>query len=370
MKSEINRRKFFGFAGAGLALPFLMNRNAYAGFFPSSATGSASGRAGTSSYVPVETPGVASLPYALNGGVKEFRLTAEPVTVQFPDMSDGMGMRGRPINVWGYNGSMTGPTIEAVEGDTVRIFFQNNLPEPSTVHFHGIELPIGMDGIPFVSQPPVEPGGSFVYEFTLNQSGTYFYHPHYMTAKQVGLGLMGFFIVHPKNPLPSQIVDRDYAYFLHTWKINPGSPIPDTMEMNDFNFFTMNGKVGNGVKGWQLPPMSAKVGERVRIRVTNLSMLSHPVHLHGHTFRITEWGAGFLPEAQQIRANTVNVSSAEERTLEFEARAPGRWMFHCHFTHHTMNDMHRPPLPSDPQMSQEMMAMMDMGGMATWIDVT
>jgi len=319
-------------------------------------------------FVSVQTPGVQTLQGTLNGNVREFQLTASPITIQFPDMSDGMGMKGRPVTAWGYNGSTPGPTLEAVEGETLRVLFKNNLPESTTIHFHGIDLPVEMDGVPGFSQDPVPPGGSFVYEFPLHQSGTYFYHSHVMGAKQVGLGLMGFFVIHPKNPTPSQIVTRDYAYMLHTWKLNPGTNVPDILDMSDFNYFTMNGRVGNGIRGWKLPPMQAKVGERVRIRVTNLSMLTHPVHLHGHQFVITDYGGGFLPEHQQIRANTINVSSAEVRVLEFTARAPGNWMFHCHFLHHTMNDMDRPKLPGDEDMGE--MMDMDMGGMTTWIQIT
>lgn len=374
MKHEQGRRNFLWTLGSAATASLLWAKDSRAAF-PFLGLGSAQPAKLTNAeslsrgnFVSVQAPGVPTIQGTLNGNVREFQLTAQQLTVQFPDMSDGMGMRGRPINVWGYNGSMIGPTLEAVEGETVRVFFTNNLPEPTTVHFHGIELPIEMDGVPGFSQEAVPPGGSFVYEFPLNQSGTYFYHSHYMPAKQVGLGMMGFFVIHPKNPAPSQLVDHDYAYFLHTWKINPGSSIPNTLEMSDFNYFTMNGRVGNGVKGWQLPPMKARVGERVRIRVTNLSMLTHPVHLHGHTFRITDWGGGFLPESQQIKANTINVSSAEVRVLEFIARAPGKWMFHCHFTHHTMNDMDRPPLPGTPPM--EGMHDMDMGGMSTWIEIT
>ena len=369
MVNETGRRNFLFTLGSSVAASLLWKQNAKADFpsFASAVQPAVAPRAAGNN-PSVVAPGVPNLSSRMNGSVREFQLMAGPVTIQLPDISDGMGMKGRPVNVWGYNGSMIGPTIEAVEGETVRIVFTNNLSEPTTVHFHGIELPIEMDGVPGFSQDPVQPGGTFVYEFPLNQSGTYFYHSHYMAAKQVGLGLMGFFIIHPKNPTPSQIVDRDYAYFLHTWKVNPGSSIPDTLEMTNYNYFTMNGRVGNGVKGWEIPPMKAKVGERVRIRVTNLSMLTHPVHLHGHTFAITDWGGGFLPEHQQIKANTINVSSAEVRAFEFTARAPGKWMMHCHFTHHTMNDMDRPQLPGTPPM--EGMANMDMGGMATWIEVT
>jgi FtsP/CotA-like multicopper oxidase with cupredoxin domain len=277
-------------------------------------------------------------------------------------MSDGMGMSQRPIDVWGYNGSSPGPTIEVTEGDTVRIVFTNGLPEATTVHWHGLHLPIGMDGIPDFSQAPVPPGGTFTYEFTLNQSGTYFYHSHMTAAKQIGLGLMGFFIVHPKAPPDWYYVDHDYLFLLHSWKINPGSPLPDVLEMTEFNYFTMNGQPGP-----QIPPMAAKVGEKVRIRVTNLSMLAHPVHLHGHTFKVTELGAGFLPPYQHLPMNTVSVSAAEVRAFDFIADRPGKWLFHCHFTHHTMNDMHRTPLPSDPTMAG---MNMDMGGMHTWIEVS
>lgn len=374
MKHEQGRRKFLWTLSSSAVTSLLWAKESRAALpFFSLGSGEGTKLASTASrsggnFVSVQTPGVATIQGTLNGNVREFQLNAQQLTVQFPDMSDGMGMRGRSINVWGYNGSMIGPTLEAVEGETVRVFFTNNLPEPTTVHFHGIELPIEMDGVPGFSQEAVPPGGPFVYEFPLNQSGTYFYHSHYMPAKQVGLGMMGFFVIHPRTPTPSQLVDHDYAYFLHTWKINPGSSVPNTLEMSDFNYFTMNGRVGNGVKGWQLPPMKARVGERVRIRVTNLSMLTHPVHLHGHTFVVTDWGGGFLPESQQIKANTINVSSAEVRVLEFTARAPGKWMFHCHFTHHTMNDMDRPPLPGTPPM--EGMHDMDMGGMSTWIEIT
>jgi FtsP/CotA-like multicopper oxidase with cupredoxin domain len=257
-----------------------------------------------------------------------------------------------------------GPTIEAVEGDRVRILVENKLPDPTTIHWHGLHIPINMDGVAGISQEPIPPGETFTYEFTLNQHGTYFYHPHFMGAKQVGMGMAGFFIIHPKNPTPAQIVDRDFAYFLQIWMIYPGSPQPDILEMSNFNYFTMNGKPAPSIE-----PMEATIGEKVRIRVANLSMLTHPVHLHGHTYRVTEYGAGFVPPEQQIIANTINLSSAEERTLEFIAGPnPGRWVFHCHFMHHVMNDMHRNPTPGGPSSGGH--AMHDSGGMHTWIDVT
>lgn len=315
----------------------------------------------TEGYVPCIAPGIPTLPYRRVGNVKVWELTAEPVEVAFPDMSDPNGVRRRPIYCWGYNGSMIGPTIEAVEGDTVRILFRNNLPDPTTVHWHGLHLPIEMDGVPDISQKPVPPGGQFTYEFTLEQSGTYFYHSHVMQAKQVGLGLMGFFIIHPRVPEPWQIVDRDYCYMLQTWMIHPGSPNPDPSEMSEFNYFTMNGRPGPDIV-----PMVARRGEKVRIRVANLSMLAHPVHLHGHTYKVTDWGGGFLPPSQHIAANTINVSAAEVRAVEFEAKRLGKWLFHCHFTHHTMNDMHRDPIPGMTSHASHS----DNGGMHTWIEIT
>lgn len=356
-----NRREFMTGVGALITLPALTaasskvmaQANPLAAAAPVNQPGN---------YRPVVVPGIPTLPFELEGDVKVFRLAAEEVTIRFQDMSDPHGSRRRPINAWGYNGSVIGPTIEAVEGDRVRIYVTNNLTEATTVHWHGLHVPIEMDGVPGFSQAPIEPGATFTYEFTLEQHGTYIYHPHYMGAKQVGMGMSGFFIIHPKNPEPSQIVDRDYAYFLQIWMIQPGSTIPDTLEMSDFNYFTMN-----GLPGPDIVPMTAKVGEKVRIRVANLSMLAHPIHLHGHTFKVTEYGAGFVPEAQQIRTNTVNISSAEERTLEFVAGPRvGKWLFHCHFMHHTMNDMHRNPLPGQGPSH----AGHDMGGMHTWIEVT
>jgi manganese oxidase len=314
----------------------------------------------SSGMTSVTTPGISKLPFELDGNTKVFRLIAQPVQIFFPDMSDPNGTKRRPISAWGYNGSVVGPTIEAVEGDRVRILVTNNLPEPTSVHWHGLHVPIEMDGVTGISQDPIQPGETFTYEFTLEQHGTYFYHPHFMSSKQVGLGMCGFFIIHPKNPEPWQIVDHDYAYFLQTWKIHPGSPVPDTLEMNDSNYFTFNGKAGPDVV-----PMKAKSGEKVRIRVANLSLMSHPVHLHGHSFRITDYGAGFIPQHQHILTNTNSVSSGEARAFDFTAGRPGKWVMHCHFLHHVMNDMHRPPIIGGGGHAGH-----EMGGMHTWIEIT
>jgi FtsP/CotA-like multicopper oxidase with cupredoxin domain len=368
MATSIPRRGFLGKLSTALAIPAVAaaltkGRELFGSGIALADENTPAGQPMSGAYVPVVTPGIQTLPYELDGDVKVFRLRAEPVTIRFQDMSDPSGARTRPINAWGYNGSVIGPTIEAVEGDRVRIHVENRLPDATTVHWHGLHIPINMDGVAGISQEPIMPGESFTYEFTLNQHGTYFYHPHYMGAKQVGMGMAGFFIIHPKNPTPAQIVDRDFAYFLQIWMINPSTPQPDIMEMSNFNYFTMNGKPSPGIV-----PMAARIGEKVRIRIVNLSMLTHPVHLHGHTYRVSEYGAGFIPPEQQIIANTINVSSAEERTLEFTAGPnPGTWVFHCHFMHHVMNDMHRNPIPGGGGGGH---AGHDAGGMHTWIEVT
>lgn len=351
-KITFDRRAFLAQLGIGLPLLSAFWGNKAQADQPIAEPGS--------NYRPVITPGIKTLPFEMDGQTKVFRLRAEPVTTYFQDMSDPHGAKQRPIHGWGYNGSITGPTIEAVEGDQVRIIFENGLPEPTSVHWHGLHVPIEMDGVTGISQAPIQPGQTFVYEFQLEQHGTYFYHPHFMGAKQVGLGMAGFFIIHPRNILPHQVVDKDYAYFLQTWMIHPGSPIPDTLEMTEFNYFTMNGRPAPNIV-----PMKAKSGERVRIRVANLSMLTHPIHLHGHTYRITEYGAGFLPPHQHIIANTTDISSAEARSFEFVAGRKGKWLLHCHFMHHTMNDMHRNPYPG----AGTNHAAHDMGGMHTWIEI-
>lgn len=302
-------------------------------------------------YVPVETPAVPKLPYTMVGGVKVFKLVAQPVKTRFCQRPEC-----KKLTTWGYNGSMPGPTIEVVEGDTVRIEFENKLAMPTAVHWHGLEIPNKMDGGGMHTQKLVGPGETFKYEFTLEQHGTFMYHSGHMQALQAGMGQAGFFIVHPKSPTVT--VDKDYALFLQIWSIPPHSNLPDTMSM-DFNWFTINGKVAPDV-----PHLKAKVGEKVRVRIANLSMMSHPIHMHGHTFKVVETGAGRNPASAQRKANTISVNAGETMTIEFEAsKWPGPWLFHCHFLHHITNDMERSPIPGQP------MNMLPGAGMFTIIDV-
>ncbi len=275
--------------------------------------------------VPVVTPNVPTLSWTMEDGVKVFHLTAEPIVQEFAP--------GLAMNCWGYNGSAPGPTIEAVEGDRVRILVTNHLPEPTTVHWHGLIVPNNMDGVTGLNQAPILPGETFAYEFTLKQHGTYMYHPHYDEMTQIAMGMMGFFIIHPKNDRGNH-VDRDFAIFLHEWAIPAGAATPNPMVMLDFNYFTFNGRIYPGTE-----PLVVKQGEKVRVRFANLSMDNHPIHLHGLVFTVTGSGGWTLPKAAQFKGNTIDVVTGNTNDIEFTAEELGDWAVHCHKTHHTMSGM-------------------------------
>jgi len=275
-------------------------------------------------YVPVVTPNGSTLPYKLDHGVKVFHLVAEKVKREIAP--------GMVINAWGYNGQTPGPTIEAVEGDRVRILVTNHLPEDTSVHWHGVLLPNGMDGVQGLNQPHIRPGETFAYEFTLRQSGTQMYHPHADETLQMALGMEGFFIIHPRKE--SVRIDRDFAIFLHEWDVPIGGATPNPNTMLDFNLFTFNARAFPGTA-----PLVVKKGQRVRVRIANLSMDSHPIHIHGVNFDETGTDAGPTPLSARVRETTVNVPPGTTRDIEFVADAPGDWAMHCHKNHHTMNQM-------------------------------
>ena len=270
----------------------------------------------------VITPDIADLPFTMDNGVKVFQLIAEPVKQ--------MIIPGRTLDLWGFNGSAPGPTIQANEGDRVRIVFENHLPEPTGIHWHGLELPIEMDGVPGIGQKPVMPGERFVYEFPLHQNGTFFYHPH--MAMQEMVGMLGGFIIHPRTAY-SPRVDKDYLIALQEYAVLPNSTIPNSMNM-EFNWLTFNGKAGPAST-----PLIIKHGERVRIRIINLGMDHHPIHLHGFTFWETGREGARQPDTLWHRGNTTLVGVAQARDIEFMADRLGDWMFHCHLPHHMMNQM-------------------------------
>ena len=276
-------------------------------------------------YNPVVTLNGWTLPWRMRGGWKEFHLVAEPVEREFAP-----GMTG---HLWGYNGQSPGPTIECVEGDRVRIFVTNKLPEHTTVHWHGMILPAGMDGVGGLSQPHIPPGKTFVYEFEMKKSGTFMYHPHSDEMVQMAMGMMGFIVVHPKDPAQHR-VDRDFVFLLAAYDIDPGSYTPRVAEMTDFNMWTWNSHVFPGID-----PLPVRLGDRVRIRMGNLTMTNHPMHIHGHTFEVAGTDGGWVQPSARWPEVTVDVAVGQMRAIEFIADNPGDWAFHCHKSHHTMNAM-------------------------------
>ena len=273
-------------------------------------------------FSPVMAPDLRALPFERDGAVKVFKLVAEPVKQEV--------LPGKVFDLWGYNGSAPGPTIEVMEGDRVRVLFENRLPEATTVHWHGLEVPIEMDGVPAISQPEVPPGGRFTYEFTLHQHGTFFYHSH--GAMQEMMGMLGLFIIHPKTAYAPP-VQKDFAIVLQEYAVLPNNTIPNSLSM-EFNWLTFNGKAAPATT-----PMLVKLGERVRLRLVNIGMDHHPIHLHGMQFEVTGTEGGRIPEALWYPQNTVLVGVAQARVIEFNAKFAGDWMLHCHLPHHMMNQM-------------------------------
>ena len=327
--SNLSRRNFLAMAG-GAALMAPVARMVAQGGKPAATSDGTTKTfvppGGSPGYRPVVTPNGVTLPWRMVDGAKVFHLIPEPVTHEFAP--------GLVANCWGYNGRVHGPTIEAVEGDHVRIYVTNRLDAPTTVHWHGILLPSGMDGVGGVSQKAIQPGETFKYEFTLHQHGTFMYHSHHDEMTQMQLGMMGLFIIHPKNPT-TPLPDRDYAIMLSEWKIEVGARRPDPNEMTDFNVFTMNGRSFPGTQS-----LVAKKGERVRIRLGNLSTMSHhSIHLHGYNFKVVATDGGEIPEAGQWPETTVHMPTGSTRTVEFVAENPGDWVIHCHMLHHVMNQM-------------------------------
>ncbi|HOX08703.1 MAG TPA: copper oxidase, partial [Planctomycetota bacterium] len=271
-------------------------------------------------------PNGSTLQWRMVDGVKVFHLVAGEFEHEFAP-----GLKAR---CWGYNGSTPGPVIEAVVGDRVRIYVTNRLPAGTSVHWHGVILPNGMDGVTGLTQPMVMPGETFRYEFTLRHPGTFMYHPHADEMTQMGLGLVGMFVVHPRKP-GNPRADRDFAMMLHEWHVKPGASRPNPGVMSEFNVLTINGKAFPATDA-----LVARQGERVRMRFGNLSAMDHhPIHLHGYSFKVVATDGGPIPEAGQWPETTVLVPVGATRDIELAAEHEGDWFMHCHMTHHTMTQM-------------------------------
>jgi len=272
--------------------------------------------------VPMLSPDVPDLPFEMDGATKVFHLKAAPLKQKIVPF--------KTLDVWGYNGTSPGPTIQVTQGDRVRIHVENVLPESTSMHWHGLEVPIEQDGVPWISQKPIAPGETYTYEFTVHQEGTFFYHAH--SAMQEMIGLLGMFIAHPQTPHTPH-VDHDFGIVLQEWAVLPNNSVPNTANM-EFNWLTMN-----GVAAPMTTPLIVRLGSRVRLRFVNLGMDHHPIHLHGHQFVITGTEGGRAPESTWYPTNTVLVGVAQAKVVEFEAKYPGAWMIHCHLPHHMMNSM-------------------------------
>jgi FtsP/CotA-like multicopper oxidase with cupredoxin domain len=270
-----------------------------------------------------ETPDLDKLPWKMVTGAKEFHLVPQAVQREF--------LPGYFMNVYGYNGSMPGPTIEINQGDRVRIVVTNELPEDTFVHWHGFELPVQYDGAATLTQNPIKPGRTMVYEFDVHEEGTFFYHSH--VAMQEAFGQVGWFIVHPKKVFDPP-VDRDFGLLFQNFHIKPTQTVSDSWAM-DWNWHTINGRSGP-----YTTPLVCKHGERVRIRLLNFApMQHHPIHLHGHTYWETGHEGARMPSSAWVPRNTSLIGVAQATNFEFIANNPGDWIFHCHMIHHMMNHM-------------------------------
>ena len=242
-------------------------------------------------------------------GVRIFEMTAGKIQWETEP--------GKKVEAWAYNGEVPGPQIRVREGDQVRFVLNNKLPESTAVHFHGLEIPNAMDGVPFITQPPVKPGQSFAYEFTVpaGNAGSHMYHSHYNAAKQVGLGLLGAFVVEPKKPRAIERADVDYVMILN----------------DGMHGYTLNGK---GFPATE--PIKAKMGQKVRIRFMNEGMMIHPMHLHGMHMTVIDKDGWAQPAPW--KCDTLNIAPGERWDVMINCNNPGVWAFHCHILPHAESD--------------------------------
>jgi manganese oxidase len=276
-----------------------------------------------------ETAGGQPLEFRMAGDVKVFELTTKPV--RWPILEGVMA------TAYTYNGQVPGPLIRVNEGDKVRVVLKNELPEPTTIHWHGIQVPNSMDGVPDMTQEAVQPGESFTYEFTAKPAGTFWYHSHFRSDVQIGVGLHAPFIIDPTQPVGNK-PDIDQVIMLEEWRIVDGETFASMPATGmDANFFTINGKAFPNT-----PEIKVKQGQRVRLRFIGAGQLGHPMHIHGPAFKIVATDGHPVPEAAQLTKDTVWVGPGERYDIEWVASDPGMWMLHCHIPHHTTNDHEEP----------------------------
>ncbi len=311
----------------------------------------------------VETPGIEPLGYKVNGNTKVFRLTAQPIKQTLTDgkqnhhkllhaMKNLLGTKDtttkQELAAWGYNGSTPGPTIELTVGDHVRVIFKNELPEPTLIHWHGIEHPHELDRSS--DRNPVLPGETYIYEFTVHQAGTFMYHSGCSISKHNRSGLVGMIIVHPKKY--AEPVDRHIALILQEWALSPKSSIPNTVA-HQFNWFTVNGLAAPSI-----PIITLHEDERVRFHIGSMAINSYPLQLHGYTWTVVGTEGGPIQKSAQIKGATLTMDPHTTRTIEFNAWNPGTWPFYAINRHHCMGSPSEVPLDITPH-----------GGMFTLVKV-
>lgn len=315
------------------------------------------------------TRGGQELQPSIQGGVWVYRLTAKAVRWEI--------LPGSRVVAWTYNGTVPGPELRVPYGQRVRVIVKNELPEPTTVHWHGIAVPNAMDGVPGVTQSPIQPGKTYTYEFRAipagrdSMGGTFLYHSHVQEDRQMGLGLAGAFVIEPPQ---AERYDVERTIMIQEWNLDPqtGATRP-AMDMESVlpNSFTLNGKSFPATE-----VIKVRRGDRVLLRLVGAGQFTHPMHLHGMDFRIVAKDGHPVSDPQA--ADVVQVASGERYDIAFTASEPGRWVFHCHIGHHVTNNGEDPgglllivevggkgaPAPVPTETDSKPGTMEGMGGMA------
>jgi FtsP/CotA-like multicopper oxidase with cupredoxin domain len=339
MEKFNNKIIIFLIIGTAIALSFLLQKNlTKKNNIPTQLSITNANLAGEKAMEAISEKGVAKskvqtglqeLPYKLIEGTKVFNLTTKPIRWNI--------LKDVVVTAWTYNGMVPGPLIRVTDGDKVRILVKNNLSEPTTIHWHGVQVPNNMDGIPDETQKPIQPDETFTYEFVAKPAGTYWYHSHFDSDKQISVGLSGAFIIEPIGGLVSK-PDIDKILMLNEWRVIDGqtfAAMPATGM--DGNYFTINGKAYP-----ETETIEAKVGQKIRLRFIGSGQMIHPMHLHGFPFKIVATDGNDVPESAQWTKDVVSVAPGERYDIEFTPDRPGKWMLHCHIPHHTTNDHHEP----------------------------
>jgi len=241
--------------------------------------------------------------YTMDGDVKVFEITVSEVMWATEEGNE------RPA--FAYNGSIPGQEIRATEGDRVRFVVHNEMDQSTSIHWHGVDVPNDQDGVPFITQPVIAPGETYTYEYTIPNYGSHMYHAHHNSLEQVISGLLGAFIIEPLDKSEEPEYDSDY-----------------TMILNDSILgFTINGRSFPYTQ-----PIIAKVGEKIRIRYMNEGLMIHPMHLHGQPMTVFAKDGYNLPAP--YKCDTINIAPGERYDVIVEARAVGKWAFHCHILSH------------------------------------